>query len=113
MATEIATGFRNRKVNGNLVRIMTIVPLTPEPLILSSLLFPELALVRWVGPKDRGDGIEGVVERMVAIQTRGYSRASRKWRQSPEKTLVYREEPRGTVRRTGGRTEGGGSFCGF
>lgn len=102
MAPEIATGFRNRKVHGNLVRIMTIVPLTPEPLILSSLLLPELALVRWVGPKDRGDGIEGVVERMVAIQTRGYSRASRKWRQSPEKTLVNWEEPRGTVRRTGG-----------
>lgn len=44
-------GFRNRKGNGNLVRIMTIVPLTPEPLILSSLLFPEVAFVRWWGRK--------------------------------------------------------------
>lgn len=113
VATKIPIGFRNRKVNGNLVRIMTIVPSDSRTLDPEFSTFPRGGFCQVVGQKDRGDGVEGVVRRVVTIQPRGYRRPSRKWRQRQERTLVFWEEPRGTVRRPGVRTEGGGSFCGF
>lgn len=42
VAAEMPVGFGDEKVNGDLV-IMAIVHLTPEPLALSSLLFPGVA----------------------------------------------------------------------